>query len=346
MGYYLGVVGTAKISKMALANEKGILAHIIAPPLSMRVNPNIRQSLTESVQYLAKTAGISCEDIMGGLVSACFAMSGLFFKGDEASLNQIIDDIGFTGKFKRVICEDTHAILAANFLCSGGVVICSTGANVFLKSANANEVIRVDGWGSDLGDDGGGYYLGRICLRTLLRGADKRMEISPVLEDYVLKHAGLFDVESLVQWSYNVRSTVNWRSEIADLAIPLVRAAEDGDPLAAGIVSEGAGELFRTLQTGVRLAAANPVFEDMKYLPVILEGGIFENCAIYRNYFKNNIGNIPAGNLKLDIIHPEYKSVVGALALAASEDRFVDNSRGVVEIIRASADDKGLRINC
>src|SRR3954447_25630847 len=54
-----------------------------------------------------------------------------------------------------------------------GVVIVA-GTGVIALAVGEDEVARADGWGTRLGDDGGGYWIGRAGLAAALRAHDGR----------------------------------------------------------------------------------------------------------------------------------------------------------------------------
>src|SRR3954463_4662456 len=54
----------------------------------------------------------------------------------------------------------------------GVVIVAGTGA--IALAVGEHEVARADGWGTRLGDDGGGYWIGRAGLAAALRAHDGR----------------------------------------------------------------------------------------------------------------------------------------------------------------------------
>jgi N-acetylglucosamine kinase-like BadF-type ATPase len=340
MGYYLGLIGTAKLSRIAITDENGnIIKVILSPPLTIRVNENIKNYLKITFDQLCTQAGISYKTLLDNLISACFSMSGVYFKSDQYALEQILHQLGFLGRFKLIVCEDANAHLASNFISIGGVIIASTGSNVFIKGFGLDEPIRVDGWGSDIGDDGSGYYLGRRCLRALFKGLDGRIKRSYILEKYVLEHVGLTKIEDLVQWFYNTRITINWRADLADLSIPLIKAAEiENDRLSMKIVKEGAIKLSESMKVAFKKAKNKKDNFNINPCPIILEGGIFEHSNIYRSHFQSKINELSSDSIKWKAIKPKYLPVVGALALAISKNKYIENTNKLHTRLIKSAD--------
>ena len=347
MNYYLGLIGAAKTSRAALANEDGnIIKVILGPPMTIRVNKNIKNYLKITFEQLCLQSGINYDILLDKLKSACIAMSGVYFKSDNYALRQILNQLGPWDKFKVITCEDVNAHLAANFISIGGVIVASTGSNVFLGSSGTEEPIRVDGWGSDIGDDGSGYYLGRKCLRTLFKGLDGRLERSKILEKYVLEHLGLSRIEDLVQWFYGTRRTVNWRSDLADLTVPLVKAAEMEEyRLSVEIVKEGASALSKSMRVAFKKAEIIKEKFSIDPCPVILEGGIFEHSRIYRSHFQSKINELSSGLIKWKATKPKYLPIVGALALAVSENKYIGDINRIHKVLEKSANELRLLVD-
>jgi N-acetylglucosamine kinase-like BadF-type ATPase len=346
MKYYLGLVGTGKISSAALADEMGNIRTIIsAPPLNMRVNENIKHYLKITFDQLCSQIGMNYEEFLRGLKGSCFAMSGVYTPYDNYSLVQILNQLGIWDDSSLVTCEDANALLAANFFSIGCVVIASTGSNIFFRGIDMADPIRVDGWGSVLGDDGSGYYLGRICLRTLFKGLDGRQRRSAVLERYVLKHLRLLKIEDLVQWYYSSRKTVNWRADLADLTIPLVEAAElENDILAKKIVNDGAKILLKSMDVGFKKAQKYKEKFNINPIPVILEGGIFENSKIYWDSFQSKIKECYTDEFPWQATKPRFLPVVGALALAIANNKYLDSTNKLHKTLEECAIDRKLLV--
>jgi N-acetylglucosamine kinase-like BadF-type ATPase len=345
-GFCLGVVGSAKEGFAGLATDDGtIVAVINAPPLTIRVNSAIRHDLQGTFHRLATIMKIPFEELLPQLSSVCVAMSGVFLPGERNVLSHLLEQIGIREGTSIVSCEDAHAHLAANFLSTGGVVLAGTGSNVFLLAPQIPEPIRVDGWGSGIGDEGGGYDLGRKCLRALFKGRDGRMPSSPSLERRVLSFIGLQRIEQLVDWYYDISNTVRWRSGIADLAIPLVQSAEqDKDPLAHKLVVEGAASLFHSFEVASDRAEEYRGCFAPEPCPLILEGGLFTGSGLYRKAFSWGLLSRSPTALQWQSQLPKFKPIVGAVGLALSHKSMLDTQETVAQNLRGSAANFNLKL--
>ncbi len=347
MRLYLGLVGATKQSYVALATARGeILAHKVAPPLAMRATRELGTCLQASFGQLARMASLSYERMVARLHCACIAMGGVHVESDVAALRQILSGIGFRGPFHLLLSEDTHAHLAANFIACGGLAVAGTGSIVFVRVEGEADAIRVNGWGPVLGDRGSGYDLGISCLRAILEAVDGRAQRSQLLESEVLNHIGLYDPTDILPWYYSVMETPRWRSEIADIALPLLHAAEiSEDPLARSIVVSGAASLLSSLKIASQKAAELRNVLSFEPLPLVLEGGLFRNSEIYQGTFATWAQVGPESDVQWVITQPRFTSVVGALALAITGSPYVDPDTSRYFYLQASSIENGLALD-
>lgn len=348
MSHYLGLLGMPTISAMALASDQGnILAHITAPPLVMRTDPHIREHIHETIKHLAREVQTPYESLVAGLKRGCVAMGGVNFESDRIALLHILRQIEGLEKCPFIVCNNCNASLATNLLNRGCVIRAGTGAMVFIRGESMVHPIVVDGWGPLVGDDGSGYALGRKALRVLAKGEDGRMSLSNQLRDRIMSHLALDfgsqPMEAIAHWSDDLRGNKREVSEISDLAIPLVKAAEvDEDPLARELVVEGARNVLRSFLAAVRRAEQQCDSFKTKDNPLLLQGGLFENSHIYRDLFENNLVSMGTGELEWRITDPMARSIVGSLALAVSGAPYVEHVLPEHKALLHSAKAQGL----
>jgi glucosamine kinase len=161
--------------------------------------------------------------------------------------------------------DDTDAALAGAFRGGPGVVvIAGTGSGAAGRDP-AGRTTRVGGHGYLLGDEGGGYWVGREAVRAALRAADGTGP--PTALDAVVRAAfgGLAEAEVAVHEHPTDRAL------LARL-LPSVAALAGGDAEARRIVAAAAAHL-------VDLAAAARA--RLGPLPVAITGGVFR-CELIR----------------------------------------------------------------
>jgi len=122
-----------------------------------------------------------------------------------------------------VVNDALVALVAGAGDAPGIVIICGTGSIAY--GVNRHGVAaRAGGWGSSLGDEGSGYWIGRRALAAVARDADARGP-QTALTPMVLAHFGLERPEQLVAQIYD---TATGRRSIASLGATVERARAEG----------------------------------------------------------------------------------------------------------------------
>jgi glucosamine kinase len=207
----------------------------------------------------------------GGATAAGFGLAGVRSRADA---ERIAAELAERTGARVAVGDDADAALAGAFEGKAGiVVIAGTGSAAAGRDA-AGRTLRVGGHGYLLGDEGGGYWIGREAVRAVLRASDGTGP--PTALTAIVQRA--FD--SLVGAEQQVHQRPTDRALLARL-VPAVTAAatgrippadpvrRDGDAEAVRILGEAAGHL-------VELAGA--LRRDLGPLPVAGVGGIFR-CA-------------------------------------------------------------------
>ena len=160
---------------------------------------------------------------------------------------------------RLIISNDTH-LLAAPLRVLPDVrtavaVVAGTGSNVVsfregTGNAPLETLARAGGWGWILGDEGGGFDVGRTAVRALLAQQDMGTTGIPValgsLREKLLKKLGVDEVADLLGVVYAPDSTSPLPREgrLSSLCPIVFEAAfEDGDPLAIQVVRDCAQKL-------------------------------------------------------------------------------------------------------
>jgi len=103
---------------------------------------------------------------------------------------------------------------------------------------------RRHGW--QLGDEGGGYWLGRRALAAAARAHDGLEESSTLLER-LLVALGLQTFDDLIRWTATATP-----AQVASLAPHVLNAAREGETVAQQIVEEAAAELSQLVRVLLR----------------------------------------------------------------------------------------------
>lgn len=117
------------------------------------------------------------------------------------------------------------------------------GEGIFLYAGTGSVAIHITGdekemtsggWGYLLGDEGGGFWIGREALRHLARNAENGIELDEFSQE-IAKIIGGATWSDIREFTYSKN-----RSEIAQLSRIVVSLAQINNKIAAGIISEAA----------------------------------------------------------------------------------------------------------
>ena len=109
----------------------------------------------------------------GALPSAiCLGIAGVDRASDEAVVRSIMRRIGY--KARILVVNDALIALQAGVGDAAGIVIVSGTGSIAYGRNDRGEASRAGGWGYVLGDEGSGYWIGRLALRAVVRHADGR----------------------------------------------------------------------------------------------------------------------------------------------------------------------------
>lgn len=206
-----------------------------------------------------------------------------------------------------IVTNDAVAALAAGASTLDGVVVIAGTGSIAFGVCNGVRA-RAGGWGSILGDEGSGYALGYGALRAVCRAHDGRAPATS-LTGAVLAHVGASTPPDLI----GIVSAQTWGvAETAGIAPVVVRDAEAGDAVAAGLVDEAAAELVASARAVID---ALP-FERSRDLPIVLAGGLWPASARLRDGFASRLSeHVPNARPSVSAHEP----VEGAVWLARRE---------------------------
>ena len=166
--------------------------------------------------------------------------------------------LSFAGSW---LSTDAYASLLGAFDGGPGVLLgIGTGTVACLRDADGR-FVRIGGWGFPAGDQGGGAWMGLQLVTAWLQhldGARPPTTLDGVLWAAAERHVGS-GREAILEWLRHAAP-----ADFAGLAPTVLRAAQQGAPLADQILDEAAGHLERLVRA-LRPGQA---------LPVALGGGL------------------------------------------------------------------------
>lgn len=204
----------------------------------VRADERPESYLGQMVDRSLRQQAVCVEEVAAGL-------SGL--QGRRADAGSLLMRWAGFGVRHVVLADDAVTGYLAALGSAFGVVL-SVGTGVVGLAASNGTVARVNGWGYLVGDEGGGYWLGRAGLQAAVRAFDGRGPQTLLLEAAT---ARLEPAESI---GLRLQRDPDRVRTVAAFAQDVVELAGRGDPVAADICADGAKELALAADTAVRRA--------------------------------------------------------------------------------------------
>lgn len=227
------------------------------------------------------------------------------FDGSPEAARVIADGLHSVVRTARVVVTNdaVTSYLGAIGREPGSVIATGTGSIALAGDADGGYA-RSDGWGYILGDDGGGYYIGRRGLACALRAADCRGGSKNLLG----RAERQIGPPELIK--KQVYEASNPTSKVAAFTTEVAEAAREGDLLAGQIWSDAAYEVALTTT-----AALRQLFEPDASVTVSWTGSLFNAEDLMLTPFKRHIAKTwPSAHL----LPPQGKALSGAKLLAES----------------------------
>ena len=182
--------------------------------------------------------------------------------GRERERTELEEAVRHTGIAHQVRTRpDIEVALDTAFGGDPGIVLVAGTGAIAIARDDGGRVHRVGGYGWQMGDEGGGYWIGRRALELAGRAHDGRAE-ARILLNRILESLQLSAFDDLVRWASEAAP-----AEVAGLAPAVFAAARDRDPGARSVLEIAAAHL-------ARLAGALVHHFEDSFIPLALTGGL------------------------------------------------------------------------
>ena len=180
----------------------------------------------------------------------------------------------------------------------GCILIAGTGSIIYGKD-ESGKVFRSGGFGRIIGDEGGGYSIGRKVLQAVSKSFDKRAGRT-LLNQLLMQKYNISTAGDLIKAVYDTGMDVASNAELALLA------AEKGDKAAVKILDEESDELILLLSAHLKKMKTRSA-------NLCLLGSLLEHENYYSLMLKEKI----SGKFEyIELRKPEYPPQMGAVFLA------------------------------
>ncbi|MBY7142846.1 hypothetical protein KFZ56_07190 [Virgibacillus sp. NKC19-3] len=141
--------------------------------------------------------------------------------------------------------------------------------------------------GHRIGDEGGGYWIGKEAIRTIMKMLDGR-EPETILSHLVLNHFQFEDYEQLYDWVYGPNYSIH---EVGKVSTIVGEANHLGDPASKCILNRAVTELYCLVSTAVKRADISDEPFKLLMLGGVLQNSEYINSELIRQ-IKDNMANV------------------------------------------------------
>ncbi len=250
--------------------------------------------LAETARRAAAQAGLDLP-----VERAVVGAAGAGRAQEQAELEAALLEAGVARRVR--VLADGEVALATAFGTGPGILVSAGTGSIAYARDPAGELHRIGGYGWQLGDEGGGYWLGRRALDVAARAQDGRGEGSTLLAR-LLGALSLQHFDDLVRWTATATP-----AQLAALAPHVLSAAREGERVARQAVDDAAREL---VELTVALARH---FPGTGPLPVAIAGGLLLPESPLTAAFQERLG---VALSRARLVPDRIDAAVGALKLA------------------------------
>jgi glucosamine kinase len=233
MNVVLGIDGGGTRTRASIVEGVQVLAFAENGSIKrLRVGEQVaEQNLRALLADVYKQAGVK------GVKAASAGVASATMPGVPEWINAVFADFGV--ERSEVVGDEVIALDAAFRGGPGILQIAGTGTNCIGRAPDGGRE-TAGGWSSRLGDEGSGYWIGLHAVRRGLHAHD-REEPTRVL-DVVGRAWGTATIEELVNLGDSTPGP-----DFAALAPEISRLAEEGDPVALGVLKQASADLVDTV---------------------------------------------------------------------------------------------------
>ena len=294
--YFLGIDGGQSSTVAVIGDRNGrVVGWATAGPCNHVAAQEARAKFLRIIRECVGQAMARADVGQIRFRAACMGMSG----GPEDKAALLSEAVSAD---HVIVTHDGRIALAGAMSGGPGVIVIAGTGTLAYGENERGESARAGGWGYIFGDEGGAFDIVRQALRAILReheGWGPRTALTPAL----LEATDTVDANAALHRLY----TPEWpRSRTASLAPLVSRIAEEGDPIAAGILHGAAASLAM-----LAASARRQIWKEGDPVRLAWIGGVFSSPVLLER-FRTLVqleGTVSAAA-------PEHVPAVGALLLA------------------------------
>jgi N-acetylglucosamine kinase-like BadF-type ATPase len=300
--YVIGIDGGATKTTAVLADlNRNILAERTSGPANFLIigTDKVAKTISDLILDLCNDAEVNIQNIE----IVCMGLTGAGREEDAEKIKNAVLDYwqnNYSSKIKNlIVTSDARIALEGAFSGRPGIIlIAGTGSIIFGKDRSGT-LYRVGGFGRYIGDEGGGYSIGRLGLQAVAKYFDGRGPETKLLQ-ILQEKFGINSPEDLINKVYKENI------DFASLAPFVIQCAEEGDEPCREILRKEAEELvlhIKAIKDKIRVRTV--------YISFL--GGLLSA----ENYYSKLLRKIILQKIEgVNVILPEHPPAYGAVLLA------------------------------
>ncbi len=294
MNVVLGIDGGGTRTRASIVSDEEVLAFAESGSIKrLRVGAQkAEEHLRALLGEVYKQAGVT------GVCAATVGVASATMPGVTEWITAVLD--GFGVKTSEIVGDEVIALDAAFKGGPGILQIAGTGSNTIGRAPDGGRE-TAGGWSSRLGDEGSGYWIGLHAVRRGLRAYD-RGEPTRVL-DTVGRIWGTSTLDELVNLGDSTPGP-----DFAALAPVISQLAEEGDPVAAGVLQQAVADLVENvLLVRDKLRRKHKLADEV---PVAWIGSVIGKARLVREPF---FASLHAAAPSMPVRETEVAGIEGAV---------------------------------
>src|SRR5262245_4677321 len=202
---------------------------------------HIRVGMEAAIRHITQAVTQPCQQAkieLSQVAAACVGLAGVSHPDHN---RQMLAALKEALPISDITLEtDARVALAGATGAKPGVVIIAGTGSIACGVNSRGRFARAGGWGPTMGDEGSGSYISHRALESVMMSYDYHNEPTSMMKP-ILRHFGVASPPELPPAIYDDPDKA--MREIAQLSKIAVRAAEEGDKVARGILKDAAKEL-------------------------------------------------------------------------------------------------------
>ena len=297
----VGVDGGGTKTRAMVADERGTpISTIEAPGSAVRPGEAERSAdiIAEAVRDALASAAMT--HVVPKVV--CVGVAGVGRDTERQALWQALASRELAEEI--VVHADATVAIDDAFGDGAGVLLIAGTGSVAFGRGPTGAVRRCGGWGPNIGDEGGGAWIGRRALSIVTAAADGR-EPETALTGAILTAAEVNGAPELIPWAASATPAM-----LASLVPTIMSVADTGDLRANALMSLATEELVLHVRT-----LARQLFGDERAaIPVAMTGGLLGKGSLLRKRVEHRLKSaVPGAQVRQEPVDAARGAVKGAL---------------------------------